>query len=146
MKSGGAIERVLLDSEAKYRDLVEGANSVILRWTRKGNIVFANRFAREFFGYSEEEMLGKNIIGTIVPATESTGRDLSSLAKDIQENPGAYVLNENENIKKNGERVWVTWTNKAITDNNGRIVEILSVGNDITRRKLAGRSPQNHSR
>lgn len=132
-----SIEKVLLDSEAKYRNLVEGANSAILRWTKKGNIVFANRFALEFFGYSEETMLGKNIVGTIVPVTESSGRDLSYLAKDIQENPAAYVLNENENIKKNGERVWVAWTNRAITDNEGHIVEILSVGNDITRRKLA---------
>ena len=27
---------------------------------------------------------------------------------------------------------WVYWTNRAITDADGRIVEILSVGNDIT--------------
>ena len=33
--------------------------------------------------------------------------------------------------------MWVAWTNRAVTDNEGHIVEILSVGNDITRRKLA---------
>ena len=132
-----ALEKVLLESEAKYRDLVEGANSVILRWDRDGKIIFFNRFAQEFFGYSEVEILGQNIIGTIVPARESTGRILESLAKNIRESPDAYVFNENENIKKNGERVWVAWTNRVITDMTGRITEVLSVGNDITRRKIA---------
>lgn len=132
-----SIEKTLLDSEAKYRDLVEGANSVILRWDKDGRIVFINRFAQEFFGYLEDEILGKNIVGTIVPAIESTGRSLFLLANSIHENPAAYMLNENENMKKNGERVWVAWTNRAIMDKNGRIVEILSVGNDITRRKRA---------
>ncbi len=131
------IEKILSDSETKYRNLVEGANSAILRLTRDGTIIFFNRFAREFFGYTDEEILGQNIIGTIVPATESTGRDLSTLANDILKNPESYVFNENENIKKSGERVWVAWTNRAITNNDGEVVEILSVGNDITRRKLA---------
>lgn len=129
------LEETLIESEKKYRDLVESANSVILRWTKEGRITFINKFAQNFFGYSEEEILGQNIIGTIVPAAESTGRDLSTLAIDIYENTESYVINENENIKKSGERVWVAWTNRAIVDQDGRIVEILSVGNDITQRK-----------
>jgi PAS domain S-box-containing protein len=36
---------------------------------------------------------------------------------------------------KNGQRVWIAWTNKAIRDENGAISEILCIGNDITERK-----------
>ncbi len=131
------IEQTLAESEKKYRDLVQGANSVILRWTKEGTITFANRFAQQFFGYSEEEIVGRNIIGSIVPPVESSGRNLASLVEDVLRNPEAYVFNENENICKNGERVWVSWTNKPILDDEGHIVEVLSVGNDITLRKLA---------
>jgi len=131
------IEGILTESEKKYRDLVEGANSVILRWTRDGKITFINRFALEFFGYPEEKILGRNIMGTIVPEVESTGRDLSAIIDNLLKDPDAYAINENENIKKNGERVWIAWTNTPILDGEGRIVEILSVGNDITRRKIA---------
>jgi len=131
------IEGVLTESEKKYRDLVEGANSVILRWTRDGYVTFINKFAQEFFGYPEEEILGKNIMETIVPKVESTGRDLSGVIDNLIENPKAYAINENENIKKDGERVWIAWTNTPILDKNGRILEVLSVGNDITRRKVA---------
>lgn len=129
------IEKALTKSEQKYRDLVESANSVIMRWRPDGSITFFNVFAQSFFGYSETDIIGKNILGTIVPEHEALGRDLSSLAANIVSNPEAYAQNENENIRKNGDRVWISWTNKPIMDEQGRIMEILSVGNDITARK-----------
>ncbi|OGW35753.1 MAG: hypothetical protein A2010_03020 [Nitrospirae bacterium GWD2_57_9] len=131
------IEKALVASEAKYRDIVEGANSVIMRWTPEGRITFFNTFAQNFFGYPGEEILGRNIAGTIVPVQDSVGHDLSSLARDIAARPEAYAINENENIRKNKDRVWVTWTNRPIRDDQGRVVEILSIGVDSTKRVQA---------
>jgi len=127
------IEQMLLQSETKYRNLVESANSIILRWAADGRITFFNKYAQAFFGYREEEIVGRNILDTIVPPKDSTGRDLSGLAEDIALNPEAYARNVNENIRKNGERVWVAWANRPIVDETGKVQEILSVGNDITR-------------
>ncbi|MBF0530617.1 MAG: PAS domain S-box protein, partial [Deltaproteobacteria bacterium] len=45
--------------------------------------------------------------------------------------------NINENMRRNGDRVWIAWTNKVVLDVHGGIVEILSVGTDITERKKA---------
>ncbi|MFP5213622.1 MAG: PAS domain S-box protein [Acidobacteriota bacterium] len=127
----------LQESEEKYRELVQNANSIILRMDAEGNITFFNEFAQSFFGWSEDEILGRNIVGTIVPAMESTGRDLKTLARDIAEHPDIYANNENENIRRNGERVWVVWTNKPFFDQHGRVESVLSVGSDITDRKRA---------
>jgi PAS domain S-box-containing protein len=129
------IEKALSYSEQKYRDLVESANSVIMRWRPDGIITFFNTFAQSFFGYSEKEIIGRNVFGTIVLDYETSGRDLNSLLADIVANPEAYAQNENENIRKDGDRVWISWTNRPIVDEHGKIVEILSVGNDITARK-----------
>jgi PAS domain S-box-containing protein len=131
------VEEALRVSEAKYRDLVENANSIILRWDLEGNLTFFNEFAEEFFGYPAGEVLGKSVVGTIVPASESTGRDLAAMIRDIELNPDRYKSNVNENVRRNGERVWVSWTNKAIRDARGNVIEVLSVGNDITEHKLA---------
>jgi two-component system cell cycle sensor histidine kinase/response regulator CckA len=128
-------DEALKNSEEKYRELVQNANSIILRMDTRGTITFFNEFAQEFFGYSENEVLGKNVVGTIVPKTETTGRDLSEMIHDIGIRPERYATNENENMRKNGERVWVAWTNKAIKDENGNTAEILCIGNDITERK-----------
>ncbi len=124
-------------SEEKYRELVQHANSIILRFDIQGRITFFNEFAQSFFGFTETEILNRNVIGSIVPETESSGRDLSAMIKDIVQNPMRYLHNENENIKKNGERVWIAWTNKAILDPNRDVSEILSVGMDVTDRRRA---------
>ncbi len=128
-------ERALKASEGKYRELVQSANSIILRRDVSGKVTFFNEFAQVFFGYSEEEILGNNVVGTFVPEFDSTGRNLRAMIEDIGVNPDRYKNNVNENILRNGERVWVSWTNKPVFGENGRIREILCIGNDITERK-----------
>jgi PAS domain S-box-containing protein len=128
-------EEALKESEHKYRELVENANSIILRLTKEGKLTFLNEFGQKFFGYTEDEIIGRHAIGTIVPETESTGRDLQPMMAEICADPKKFENNINENIRSDGERVWIAWTNKMILDNQGQLVEILSIGSDITERK-----------
>ena len=51
----------LQQSESKYRELVQNANSAIIRWKRDGTIAFFNEYAQKFFGYSAEEVIGKSV-------------------------------------------------------------------------------------
>jgi len=130
-------EMRLQESEEKYRELVENANNVIIRWLPDGTITFFNEFAQKFFGFDASEIIGKKAIGSIVPETESTGRDLKQMVSGILKNPAKYEQNENENICKDGKRVWVHWTNRAVSDKKGNVIEVLSVGTDINDRKRA---------
>jgi len=130
------VEVALRSSEKNYRDLVESVNSIILRWDAEGRIVFMNPYGLKFFGYDAQDLIGQNVMDTIVPERESISkRNLTDLMIDIQKDPDRFRKNENENITREGKRVWIYWTNRAITDTDGRIVEILSVGNDITGRR-----------
>ncbi len=128
-------ERALRESEQKYRELVMLANSIILRWSRDGRITFLNEFGQRFFGYTEAEICGRHVIGTIVPETETGGRDLTPLMDEICANPAAFEQNLNECVRRNGERVWIAWTNRIVRDERGQVAEILSIGTDITARK-----------
>ena len=94
-------ERELRENEAKYRELVENANSIILRFDTTGRITFFNEFAQMFFGYREDEILGQNILDTIVPQTETSGRNLAAMTRDLLQHPDRYAANENENIRRN---------------------------------------------
>ncbi len=123
------------ESEGKYRELVENANSIILKLDTEGRITFFNEYAQHFFGFSEAEILGQNVIGTIVPATESTGRDLVEMVQGIFAYPDVYTHSINENTRKNGERVWVSWSNHAFVNADGSKAGILSIGQDISERK-----------
>ncbi len=129
--------KALAASERKYRELLETANSIIIRWDHQGIIQYINEYGLRFFGYSAEELLGRNVM-TIVPKVEkSSGRDLSALVKDIAIHTERHTFVPNENITKDGKTVWVAWTNKAILDEQGDVQEILAIGNDITDLKEA---------
>jgi len=125
----------LFERERQYRELVQNVDSVILRWNTKGEVVFLNTFGQKLFGYTEEEIIGKHVVGTIVAETDQAGRDLKQMIDNILRNPDAYRSNENENICKDGRRVYIQWRNVAITNDNGGFDEILSVGIDITEKK-----------
>ncbi|MBF0329252.1 MAG: response regulator [Nitrospirae bacterium] len=135
LTSMDAQQQALVRNENKYRELVENANSIILRWNREGIIIFMNEFGQKFFGYTEEELIGRHVVDTIVPETESTGRDMRPLMEQILVNPKAFESNINENIRRNGERVWIAWTNKVVQYEQGAVSEILSIGSDITPQK-----------
>ncbi|MFH0960336.1 MAG: PAS domain S-box protein, partial [Pseudomonadota bacterium] len=124
-------------AEENYRELVEQTNSIILRWDKKGDITFLNNFGLNFFGYSANEILGRNVVGTIVPETDRSGKDLDMMIQNIFDHPKLYLKNQNENMKSNGERVWISWTNRPIYDEDGALKEILSIGNDHTELKNA---------
>lgn len=128
---------ILKKSEEDYWELAELVNSIILRIEPTGKITFLNEFGRKFFRYEREEIIGKNVIGTIVPELESSGRDLTHLIETIYREPERHVINENENRRKDGSRVWVLWTNKPVLDKRGQVIEILCIGTDIMARKAA---------
>ena len=129
------MQRELQKRESEYRELVEAVSGIILRVDTQGNLTFANRFACAFFGYAKEELLGKNVVGTIVPEVETGGRSMAEHVRDVFEHPEKYRSNENENVRRDGSRVWVAWTNWPVRDENGQVAEILCVGNDISDRK-----------
>jgi len=139
----GEIERLreevagLRTAEATYREIVHRTNTIVLRWDPDGRILFLNEYGQRLFGYTLDELVGRSVLGLIVPDTESSGRDLVAMIHDLLRHPERYVANENENVRRDGERLWITWRNTAITDADGRLVEILSTGIDTTERKRA---------
>jgi PAS domain S-box-containing protein len=132
------IADALKESEAKYREVLQNTQSIIIRMDTSGNITFFNHFALSFFDYTSEEVIGKNVVGTIVPQKARSGHDLSMMANDLGFNAEGYAVNVSENVRRNGDRVWIAWINKAIRDEKGHIIEILCIGNDITDRRRNG--------
>jgi PAS domain S-box-containing protein len=126
-------EEALLKSKESYKELVTNANSIIIRMNKNGTITFFNEYAQKFFGYTLDEILGKDV-KILIPQTESNGKNLSEMADNILRNPDGFEENINENIRKNGERIWVLWKNKSIRDSNGNIIGNLAIGSDITER------------
>ena len=130
-------EAALRQSEANYRNLVRTANSVIIRYDPHGRVRYINDYGVKLLGYEEHEIVGRTLFETIIPEVELSGRDIRPYIHDLLDNPQSYPQGENENLCRDGRRVWVAWSNQAILNELGDLIEILSVGHDITQRKAA---------
>lgn len=133
----------LVESERKYRELVESANSVIVRWDTSGAIVFANEYAEHLFGYEPGELIGKPV--TIIIAEHlSSGSTPAALVQAILENPKQYEANENENVTKDGRVLWLSWANRIIYDEQGKLTGMMAVGTDRTAQHAAEQELRAH--
>ncbi len=132
----------LHSSEKKYRELVENANSIILRLDKNGKIIFFNEFAQRLFGYSEKEIVGKNAARIILPPSGPNHLSFNRLSTSLQKDPERPVVSENQTETRSGEKIQIAWTYKPIFNDAGSFIEILCIGNDITELKQASQEKE----
>ncbi|MBR6412659.1 MAG: diguanylate cyclase [Alphaproteobacteria bacterium] len=113
----------------------ETSRSVIISMDPSGKIIETNDYAAELFGFKKEELIGKKALGLIFPENSDKNTAQSNIISRILANPKLYVEHETENIKKSGEHLWISWTNRVMYDDSGKPTELRTVGFDITKRK-----------
>lgn len=129
-------EEARRESETKYQDLVQSVDCAVILWKPDGTVSFSNDYVESFLGYSPEEIIGRHV-SEILPEGDYAGRKFRALPEEIVRHPERYVHHTHENLRSDGSRVWMVWTNKPVFDARGRLTEILSLGIDINARKLA---------
>ncbi|MBL8312681.1 MAG: PAS domain S-box protein [Rubrivivax sp.] len=138
-------EEAIRLSEANYRELVTHANVVILRLGPDGTIHYANPFAEQLFGHEPGALLGQAAVGCVVPPVESSsGRDLASLVAQVLANPSALADIEFEARTRDGRRLLVRWSNRAIVDVAGTPAGVLCIGRDVTEQRRVEIELQQH--
>lgn len=115
---------------------MESADTIIDRWTLDGVIHYMNDFGLKTFGYTAEEVLGKRSVFSIVPDDPDRLAEWVAVRQQLEEDPFRNVHSELQCRHKDGSPVWVAFRNRPILDADDRIVEVFSVGIDITERKL----------
>lgn len=113
----------------------EKSKSIVISVNTNHKIIYANEYAEEFFGFSKEELLNHDLFKTIYQENNPSDTLEDNIIDRILSNPRLYVEHESENIKKSGEKIWISWTNRVIYDDKGKPIEIRSVGFDISKRK-----------
>ena len=122
-------EAALREEEARYRAVVEDQTDYINRWRPDGRLVFANQRYADSYGKTPDELIGTNLFSKLSEETLNNLKEIISLLSPQQ--PSI----EQEVHSVNGR--WYFWTNRGIFDTGGKLIEIQSVGRDITEQKLA---------
>jgi PAS domain S-box-containing protein len=126
-------EEALKASEARYRAVVEDQAELICRFLSDGTLTFVNDAYCRYFGKKREELIGYSFMPLIPAGDQEVVREkLVSLSPDKP-----LVTYEHRVLLPDGEIQWQRWTDRAIFDEQNRLIEYQSVGHDVTERKLA---------
>lgn len=126
-------EEALLESEARYRALVENQVEAVCRWLPDTTLTYVNEAYCRLLGHSREELLGRSFLDFMV--TDNT-RELMRHVRSLINHPRlAYYEHEIANGEQGS--VWMRWSDCPILDGKGTVQEFQLVGMDITDRKIA---------
>ena len=124
-------EQRLRESEERYRRVVETQTELICRFLPDTTLTFVNEPYARYFGRSPDHLIGTPFLSLIpLEAHADVIRQLASFG------PAQAVRTyEHEVLLPNGNRGWQEWTDQAIFNESGVLVEFQSVGRDVTDRK-----------
>jgi diguanylate cyclase (GGDEF)-like protein/PAS domain S-box-containing protein len=125
-----AREQALRENEQKLRTVLEDQLDMICRFFPDTTLTYVNGAYAKHFGEKPENLIGKRVID-FLPMNEQTGMT-NHLAKFSSRVPVRQVERQIET--PTGIR-WHLWTDRAIFDGEGNIVQFQSIGSDITARK-----------
>jgi len=131
-------EAILTENEARYHELIENANLIVLKLDKDSRITFINEYALLYFGLEKNELIGSFLTETPLAATGTDPvRDMGYFVRDVTSRSDGYAIRETEHRKKNGERVWISWRNKPLLDKDNTVTGVISFGTDTTERRNA---------
>ncbi len=125
--------RIMGTAERRYRTVVEDQTELICRWLPDGTLIFVNGAYCRYFQKRPEELLGKSFM-PLIPE-EDQAKVEHAVASLSPQNP--VVTYSHRVYSPDGSICWMEWTDRALYDAKGNLVELQSVGRDITEQKQA---------
>ncbi|MCP3903629.1 MAG: PAS domain S-box protein [Planctomycetes bacterium] len=126
-------EHALRRSERRYRTIIEDLPDLVCRYRPDMTITYVNDSYARCFGRARGELVGTSFLDLIPPRE----RDLVRAQLDLL---GPRLLTgtyEHQVIAAKDERRWQRWTNRALVNEEGHVVEFQGIGQDITEQRRA---------
>ncbi|MFQ5980378.1 MAG: PAS domain S-box protein [Candidatus Heimdallarchaeota archaeon] len=129
----GQSVQIAVFQDMTYEAVVEDQTELLCRYLPGGILTFVNDAYCRAFSKTRQELIGHHFLPLIPEEDqEMVERQIESLSV---ENP--VITYEHRIISPTGELNWQQWTDRAVIDEQGRIVEYQATGRDVTERKQA---------
>ena len=122
----------LIKREDEYRLLVENQTDLVVKADAEGRLLFVSPSYCETFVKTEDQLIGQKFM----PLVHEDDRETTIKEMEKLYRPPHTCYVEQRARTKDGWR-WLAWADKAVLDEERRVIAIVGVGRDITKRKQA---------
>jgi len=120
-------------SQQRYKTLYDKAPTTYIVADKNGRIVDWNKEAQRVFGYTKEEVLGKDMVKLLVPDYEAANITLK--VKNLLAH-GEEFVSINKNITKDKKTITCEWVNTPFLDGSDNSIAIVCMATDVTEKEL----------
>ncbi|TCS73803.1 PAS domain S-box-containing protein/diguanylate cyclase (GGDEF)-like protein [Sulfuritortus calidifontis] len=106
----------------------------VIEWDADFRVLDWNPSAEAIFGYTKAETIGRHAMELIVP--ESATDHVAKVWGELLGQGGGF-RSSNENVTKSGKIITCEWYNTPLVDDNGRVIGVASLAQDITEQRQA---------
>lgn len=125
------VERKISEGErAKLASIVEWSQNGIISTSLDGTVLSWNQAATKIYGYTAEEMLGRDISNLMPGGVQEMLRNLEKIKQGKH-----FDGHEAVRLRKDGTRIYVSLTLSPVCDDAGIVIGGSSIVRDITKRK-----------
>jgi PAS domain S-box-containing protein len=136
-----AAEQQLRNAQQKLRLHFQQTPLGVIEWDKDFNVRDWNPAASRIFGYSYEEAFGQHASDLIVPPAVKPHVDEIWSALIKRKGGGRST---NENITKTGETIMCEWYNTPLIADNGQVIGVASLVDDVTEKVRAKYELEQH--
>jgi diguanylate cyclase (GGDEF)-like protein/PAS domain S-box-containing protein len=129
-----AAEEVLRLSHQRLLSHREHTPLAVIEWNIDYEVTDWNQAAEDMFGFAKEEMLGR--IPTDRILMESARDAVYKVWEDLLQTKNG-TRSRSKNITKDGRTILCEWYNTPLVDQDGEVIGVASLVDDITERKLS---------
>ena len=130
LAAAAAFNARLNQSEARYRALVDAQGDAIFRRAPDSRLTYGNDAFFKLFGLNPQQAIARPFAPQLHP--QSCAPNFGSFNGPES---GRSRVRYDQHVRTAYGWRWISWEDYAVRDGQGRLVEVQSVGRDITERK-----------
>jgi len=125
-------ETAVKESEERYRELVENANDIVFALDLEGNVTSVNKAVESITGYSQTELIGRNMSDFLTPTSAESARLMTE-----RKLAGEERTNYEVDVRAKDGRTFTLEISSRLALHEGKPVGVQGVARDITTRREA---------
>jgi diguanylate cyclase (GGDEF)-like protein/PAS domain S-box-containing protein len=129
-------QRRLREERDRAQRYLDVAGTLVVVLDDAGRVELINRQGCELLGFDEDELLGRDWFGAVVPAADRLDARLAFMRLVSGVDVAGSSLEALVETRR-GETRTIAWRNAVLHDRTGRVASVLRSGEDVTERKRA---------